>query len=235
MIEVNLLKEERQRQSRAWEKVDPTKPLLYVAFIAILAAAALLDASLYFKSSGLKIAVKRVQDARKAPQRLEKLAQSDNLQAELDKINRKAVIIDDLITHRIDWSKKLAALRDSLPADIWIESIELEAPKNPKDVVQTLKVEAATLNTDRGFARSAETMESLRNSPDFMAGMTGELEDRQASDEPWDKNLQEGGNLAKNVWRFSFVTRRPIPESERATPAAKPAAAPKPAAPAPKK
>lgn len=216
MIEVNLLQVERQqRAGAAYSKADLTKTLIYMGFIAVVAAAALVDAGLYFKNSGLKANLVKIKRQRNEASHMAKLVEADRLQVELDKLNRKAVIIDDLITHRINWSKKLAALRDNLPSDVWIETIELEPTKGPKDILQTLRIEAATIHADRGFARSAETMESLRNSAEFMEGLTGELEDRKASNEPWDSNAQDI-DPAQNVWRFSFVVKRQLPESERA-------------------
>lgn len=228
MIEVNLLQEDRQRGADRGGRVDPTVPLVYIGVIVVLGALALVNANLAFKARALEAEKTRLTNEMKKPEHLEQLKESDRLQAELDKLTRKQVIINDLITNRIDWSKKLAAIRDNLPSDIWIESIELQTPKNPKETFQTFQIEAATVNADRGFARSAETLESLRNSSDFMAGLTGELEHRQGKTELWDPSLEEG-EVARNIWRFTFAARRPLPESEIASPQKKPAAAPTPA------
>ncbi len=233
MIEINLLQIESQKHKAAYPRTDLTKPLIFIGLIAALAAAALVNASLAIKVNGIKSQTAVIKRKMTEIKHVEDLKKSDELQASLDKLNRKAVIIDDLITHRIHWSKKLAALRDSLPSDIWIERVELESPKSPKDTMQTLCIEAATAHADRGYARTAETMESLRNSTDFMAGLTGELVDKQAVKEPWDSRGKDV-NPANDIWRFSFIAKRQMPESELPQsvkkPAAKPAASPTPAA-----
>ncbi len=221
MIEINLLHEERQKRAAAFQRTDLTKPLVYIGLIAVLAAVALVNVNLAIKVNGLKSQIAKYKRMMTEVKHLEALKRSDELQASLDKLNRKAVIIDDLITNRIHWSKKLAALRDSLPPDIWVERIELESPKSPKDTMQTLRIEAATAHADRGFARTAETMESLRNSDDFMAGLTGELVDQQSTKEPWDPRGDDV-NPANDIWRFSFVAKRQMPESELPQSAKKP-------------
>jgi len=109
MIEVNLLSEEKQqRVSR--QRVDPTKPLLFVAFIVIFAAVALIDLYLHSKATAIKSEIKHIKADMNTPKFVESLKQANTLQFELDRLNRKAVIFDDLVTNRIHWSKKLAAL-----------------------------------------------------------------------------------------------------------------------------
>ncbi len=229
MIEINLLQEERQKRAAAFQRTDLTKPLIFIGLIAVLAAAALVNVSLAIKVNGIKAQIAKYKKMMTEIKHVEALKKADELQVSLDKLNRKAVIIDDLITNRIHWSKKLSALRDSLPPDIWIERVELESPKSPKDTMQTLRIEAATSHADRGFARTAETMESLRNSADFMAGLSGEIVDQQSTKEPWDPR-DDDANPANDIWRFSFVAKRQMPESElpqsAKKPAAKPAASP---------
>jgi Tfp pilus assembly protein PilN len=227
MIEINLLQEERQKRASAFQRTDLTKPLVFIGLITLLAAAVLVNVSLALKVNGIKSQISKYKRMMTEIRHVESLKKADELQASLDKLNRKAVIIDDLITNRIHWSKKLSALRDSLPGDIWVERVELESPKTPKDTMQTLRIEAATAHADRGFARTAETMESLRNSADFMAGLTGELVDQQSTKEPWDPRGEEQ-NPADNIWRFSFVAKRQMPESELPQSAKKPAAKPAP-------
>lgn len=229
MIEINLLQEEKQKRTPAFQGMDATKPLILIAMITVLGLAILYNIQTAFKANAVKSEIAKVKKKMTDITHTEGLKKADELQASLDKLNRKAVIIDDLITHRINWSEKLAALRDTLPSDVWIETIELETPKNPKETIQTLRIEAATMHADRGFARSAETLESLKNSAEFMKGMTGDLEDRQASNEPWDSRLQET-DVSPNIWRFSFIAKRPLPESEMPQTAKKPAPTPKPTA-----
>lgn len=216
MIEVNLLQTDKKRAAAGGRQggFDPTKPLLFLAFAVVLGAAAMLNFTLVLKMKGQEAALEKLVNQRKEPEHLAQLAKADELQEELDKLNRKAVIIEDLITNRINWAKKLSALRDNLPGDIWIEEVELESTKNPKDTVQTLRVEAATLNADRGFARSAETLESLRNSEEFMSGLTGDLDAVQSTNSPWSA-ASEFENLNQDVWRFTMVAKRPLPESEK--------------------
>jgi Tfp pilus assembly protein PilN len=232
MIEINLLQEEKQKRTPLIPRVDPTKPLLVMGLIVVVGAIALVNIYVAGQSSKVKNEINQIKRKMTAVAHVEGLKKSDELQASLDKLNRKAVIIDDLIKNRIHWSKKLAALRETLPDDIWLETIELENPKNPKDTQQTLRIEAATVHADRGFARSAETMESLKNATDFMAGLTGELEDRQASNEPWDDQAQNA-DMVSNIWRFSFVAKRQLPESELPQSLKKPTSGPTPT-PAPK-
>lgn len=230
MIEINLLQEESQKRTVAFQRTDLTKPLIFIGLIAALAVVLLINASLAIKVNGIKAKITKIKKAQTEIKHVEALKKADNLQADLDKLNRKAVIIDDLITNRIHWSKKLAALRDCLPSDIWIERVELEPLKSPKDTIQTMRIEAATSHADRGFARTAETMESLRGSADFMAGLTGELVDQQASKEPWDPGAEDL-NPANDIWRFSFIAKRALPESElpQTKKPAKPAPTPAPA------
>lgn len=212
MIEVNLLSEEKQhRVSR--QRLDPTKPLLFVAFIVIFAAVALIDLYLHSKATAIKSEIKQIKADMNTPKFVESLKQANTLQFELDQLNRKAVIFDDLVTNRIHWSKKLAALRDSLPKDIWVEKINLENPKNPKITFQTLRIEAASVHTGRAFAREAETMDSIRNSDEFMEGFDGDPLSVKGVVEPWDKSDLEGVG-GRKVWRFSFKLQRSLPESE---------------------
>lgn len=227
MIQINLLQEEKQKRGPALQGVDATKPLIFIGMITVLGLAILYNAQLAIKSSGIRNEIAKTKKKMTEIAHTEALKRADDLQVSLDKLNRKAVIIDDLITHRINWSKKLVALRDCLPSDVWIETIELETPKNPKETIQALRIEAATVHADRGFARSAETMESLKNSADFMEGLTGDLEDRKASNEPWTTS-SEAGEVSPSIWRFSFIAKRPLPESELPQTARKPAPTPKP-------
>lgn len=212
MIQINLLEEEK-RTSRVQPSFDPTKPLIYAGFLIVVAVVLVVDVKMYARLSELRKEKKHYQTLRKDPTHLAKLDQAAELEKALEVLNKKQVIIEDLIKNRIDWSKKLGALRENLPPDIWIERISLKNPTNPRITYQTLTVEAATLNYQRGLFRTAETMEKLGNSKEFMQGFEGDLSDVESRNEPWDKRAQEDPGTRK-IWRFTFQAKRPLPPSE---------------------
>lgn len=212
MIQVNLYQPVKKAK-KVRPKVDPTKPLILFAMFAIVAAAGIINFHFYAKVKGIRLEIRRIDNQMNNATFVADLEKANTLQLELDKLNRKANIIDDLITKRIHWSKKLAAVRDVLPEDIWIERIELADPTNPKDNFQTLSVDAATVHVARGMARIAETIDRLRESEDFMEGFYGDIEDRRATAEPWDKTDMEGIG-ATAVWRFTVQARRELPQAE---------------------
>jgi hypothetical protein len=212
MIQINLLEEEK-RKARSRPAVEPTKPLIYLAFAIVLAAVIFYDIKLFAQVNDLKAKVRVVQNKRKDPTHLAKLDEAAKLEKELEQLNKKQIIIEDLIQNRVEWAKKLGAIRDSLPPDIWVEQILLTNPTNPRETEQTLTIQAATLNHERGLFRTAETMERLNNSEDFMLGFQGDLEGVESRNEAWEKGAQEAPGDTR-IWRFSIEARRPLPASE---------------------
>jgi len=212
MIQINLLEEEKRR-AKVRPKIDPTKPLVYMGLILVVGAVLLVDVNMYAKVSALRRERRRHEDSRKQVSHLHDLQRAQELEKRQETLNKKQVIIDDLIRHRIDWSRKLGALRDQLPEDIWIERISLKNPTNPRITYQTLTIDAATMRREHGLFQIAKTMESLGESEHFMAGFDGDLSDVQGRDEIWEKGSDEGAG-AQRIWRFTIQAKRPLPASE---------------------
>lgn len=212
MIQINLLEEQKQK-SKARAKVDPQKPLVLLMCLVAVGAVLFYDIRTYTHYKGLQKARVAIETQRREPAHVAQLAKADELQTELDRLNKKKIIIEDLITNRIHWSQKLGALRDSLPKDIWIEKVSLQGDPNPRVAFQTMELDAATLNYERGLNRTAETMEALGDSSEFMAGFEGVLEDVESRNELWERGATEGPGAAQ-IWRFSIQAKRPLPASE---------------------
>lgn len=212
MIQINLLEEQKQK-TKAKVKVDPAKPLAMAGCILAVGAVLFFDIRTYTQFKSLQKEKVAIQTKRREVAHVDSLKKADVLETELARLNKKKVIIEDLIANRINWSHKLAALRDTLPKDIWIEKVSLRGDPNPRVTFQTLELEAATLNWERGLNRTAETMEVLGESPEFMAGFEGVLEDVQSRNELWEKSATAGPGTTQ-IWRFSVKARRPLPASE---------------------
>ena len=175
---------------------------------------AAVDYKFYMDLKSVQADLKRVSKAMESPTHVGKLNEAKELQTELDTLNRKKAIIVDLIENRIHWSKKLGKLRDNLPADIWIERVELSNPGNTRDdPFQTLQIGAATTNYERGYARVAETIERLDASEDFMHGFLPPLIDTEIRNEKWDPSGRDEAVDAM-VCRFTFEAKRPLPVTE---------------------
>ena len=214
MIEINLLRQDKA-DSGPRRKLDFTKPLIYAGLIVGVTGAAAFNLKLHFEVTDIRRKVADLDRQMNDPEFINRLNEAERLDEELTRFNRKQVIIEDLIKNRIHWSKKLAALRDSLPTDIWIEEIQLEEPKGTNIDHQTLTLEAATLNEARGFAMSAKTMDALLATPEFMEGLAPDIDDTQGIKEAWFKSQQDDPIGQTNIWRFSLEARRPLPESEK--------------------
>jgi Tfp pilus assembly protein PilN len=202
MIQINLLEEQKQK-AKARAKVDPQKPLALFLCLVAVGAVLFYDIRTYTHYKSLQKAKAEIERQRREPAHVAQLAKADELESELDRLNKKKVIIEDLITNRINWSQKLGALRDSLPNDIWIEKVSLQGDPNPRVTYQTMELEAATLNFERGLNRTAETM----------AGFEGVLEDVESRNELWERGATDGPGTTQ-IWRFSIQAKRPLPASE---------------------
>ena len=129
MIEINLIQEEKKKSAASGraprKKLEAQKPLILACFGIAVAAVAAFDYKMYMDLKKVQNDHRAITKQMQSPAHVGKLQEANDLQAELDTLNRKKSIIVDLIENRIHWSKKLGFLRDNLPSDIWIGGIAI--------------------------------------------------------------------------------------------------------------
>ena len=121
MIEINLLPEDLRKRKK---KIDlPKIPLLPAvsAFLAILLVVYLV--------MGLAVGLKK-RTLRRLTKRWEDLAPQKNevelLKTQINSLNRKVEIIDQLTVNRILWAKKLNDLSSLITSGVWLNSLSLD-------------------------------------------------------------------------------------------------------------
>jgi hypothetical protein len=165
MIEINLLPSGlREKKKVPVEQLFQKKSIL-----TILGALILLHLFLYAVTS---ITAKRLNILERNWQGLSpKRAELSKLSGELTEIDKKVPLIDQLISNRILWSKKLNEISDLLVPGVWLNELSLQKKEmKDKGTLDCLVIRgSAASRTKNEPVLIAKTMQSLKDSSSFSA------------------------------------------------------------------
>jgi len=169
MIEIELLPLElREKKRLSLEGIFKTRQAIFV-----LGGLVLLHLFLHTVTA---ITTKRLNRLERNWQGLSsEKAQIDQVKAELIQINEKIPLIEQLISKRVLWSKKLNRISDLIISGIWINQIALEKRKVPGDEPLTFLIirGSAASRTKEEPALIGRFMQSLKADPSFSADFAG--------------------------------------------------------------
>ncbi len=123
MIKINLLPRERVRRPAIAPRL-----LVVLAFVAVLAATALMTIYMELRNARVRAQIDEVNA------RIEELkpqvAEVEALQRQIADARKKEQLLRQLDSLRIPWDKVLTELRKVIPADVWLIRIEAKGDGN---------------------------------------------------------------------------------------------------------
>ena len=122
LIEINLLPLERQKKKRKFSGLPSVKTFLPLAVgivVALVVIHILLSGAVFLNKISYKSLSKK----------WEKLAprsnESNQLRQEASRINNKIKLVEQLLTERFSWSRKLQSLNECIVPGIWLDNFAL--------------------------------------------------------------------------------------------------------------
>lgn len=211
MITINLLPTQRKRITA------PAPNQAMIMIFALFLAAGALATAYYFR---VQLAERReLKEQLVADQAayVEDVKIAHQLQAQLDALQQRKKLIEELLYSGPEIARKLNQISDLIPAKIWLEQIKMETTEKQEQRVvttgqtrtsRTVRVETTMLtltgvteDLTNGPSLVAEFISRLHNSP-FMEDFVGEIRPQYQAQEAWLSTGGPGG--ARPVWRFTL-------------------------------
>ncbi|MDO8536149.1 MAG: hypothetical protein Q7S30_03990 [Candidatus Omnitrophota bacterium] len=129
MIEINLLPEEAKKKKRPSANIDVsaiTMPSLPVISIAAWATGAVLSIQMILFVMGVMSGATHKSLELEYKDMLPKKQETEKLRTQVEKMNRKVKVIDELMVKRFSWEKKLNSLSDCMTPGIWLTKLQYD-------------------------------------------------------------------------------------------------------------
>ncbi len=210
MITINLLPTQRKKVSA------PQANQGMILLLAVVLAVGSLAVAYYYRH---EVSVRRAELARIDSEKTAyepDVKVADALQNQLDQLQKRKSLIEQLIFSGPEVARKLNQISDLVPAKIWLEEIRMDVEKKQEQRVvlqgetrtsktvivefTTLSMTGVTEDITNGPTLVAEFISRLQNSP-FMHDISGEIKPLYQGEEGWIANSQDSGGK-RPVWRF---------------------------------
>jgi Tfp pilus assembly protein PilN len=131
MITINLLPADRKKSTAN----------LVLRFIVVVVALLIMGVTAGAAVGVYTLTAWTTLEIRQTEKELDELSDvvqmSENLENSLQLLRDKKKIIDQLVTHRVEWSPKLLALAQLLPNRVWLEDMEVETVVTREKIEET--------------------------------------------------------------------------------------------------
>ncbi len=167
LIEINLLPPEKRKKIRHGPGLPAVKSFLPLG-IGLIAVVIIIHIFLGF---ALVLNKTSYNGLFKKWQSLEpKKKEADQLKSEINRMDKKITLVEQLVSARFNWARKLQSLSESIIPGVWLNSFVLgekgEAKTNSKRVFLSLSGSAVT-SGGQGAATIGKFMKNLKENPDF--------------------------------------------------------------------
>lgn len=212
MITINLLPSQKKKRRTGLDANWLNKAA--TVFVATILIVASLAVAFFYRSqlSQAKTEVRTLEDRKDSL--ADEVAEVDRMQAELNKLDQRAEVIEELVYSGPEWARKLNQISDLVPRKIWMERLRVEteiSTRTEREGNRTRQVRVrrtflyltgVTQDVANGLTLVAELKSRLENSP-FMEDFKGEIVPTQQAVEPWLERSRSASGL-RSVWRFTL-------------------------------
>jgi len=188
MIEINLLPPEMRKKKLELPEI-PLIPVGAGILCVFVIGSLILGLAVHRKNSQLKIL--RQEWEEKLPLKNE----AEGLKAEIERLRRERVLLEDISKRRFLWSAKLNSLSDLIPMGIWLTELSLDEMGEMRFL--TLEGRVMPFKGQEMIALVTKFMDTLKKDKRFFSG----LENIELG--PIERIKVEG----KEVMKFSLICR----------------------------
>jgi len=193
MIEINLLPKELRKKKRKIEL--PTIPVIPIGAgaIALLVIIQLLLGSVFFIAKAHLARLDKKWDIL-APKKRE----LDKIKRKLNTTKKKIRAIDELMAKRLNWSRVLNELSNSIRSNIWFNELDYRESLDGNIIRGTLSISGSSISHgEEGTADIAYFIRSLKTNEEFFR----DFEDVELV------NITKGSVSGQDVMNFALICK----------------------------
>jgi len=197
MIEINLLPEEMRKKERAFKKIEVDLSgidlaKLPVGRIAVWAAVFFVCLHLGLFLIGYAGKAWSSSLAKEYEEILPEKGKADQLKAESDLIAKKVKTVNELMSKRFSWARKLNSLSDAVTPGVWLSDLAYnergsnEAQGNARAAVRSLTISGCVSKmSEEGTALVGRFIQNLKDNREFYSDFSA-IELGSIKSDKWD-------------------------------------------------